>query len=92
MSPLLTVSLWTAATLLPDWELTGNELPLHIVATDNRDALYRLAFDPLTLRSTRVASLRGLVDLMSRPKRPPPPGRTCRTPCGAASTRPATTC
>ncbi len=66
MSPLLTVSLWTAATLLPDWELTGNELPLHIVATDNRDALYRLAFDPLTLRSTRVGSLHGLVDLMSR--------------------------
>ena len=66
MSPLLTVSLWTAATLLPDWELTGNELPLHIVATDNRAALYRLAYDPLTLRATRVASLRGLVDLMSR--------------------------
>ncbi len=66
MSPLLTVSLWTAATLLPDWELTGNELPLHIVATDNRDALYRLAYDPLTLRATRVSSLRGLVDLMGR--------------------------
>ena len=66
MSPLLTVSLWTAATLLPDWELTGNELPLHIVATDNRAALYRLSYDPLTLRKTRVASLRGLVDLMSR--------------------------
>ncbi len=66
MSPLLTASLWTAATLLPGWELTGNELPLHIVASDNRDALYRLAYDPLTLRTTRVTTLRGLVDLMGR--------------------------
>ena len=66
MSPLLTLSLWTAAMLLPDWKLTGKELPLRIMATDNRDALYRLAFDPLTLRATRVSSLRGLVNLMGR--------------------------
>ncbi len=66
MNPLLTVSLWAGAMLAPDWQLTGRELPLRIVASDNRAALYRLAYDPLTMRSTRTATLRGLVDLMTR--------------------------
>jgi alpha-beta hydrolase superfamily lysophospholipase len=66
MNPAMTLSLWAAATLLPDWQLTGRELPLRIVATDNRAALYRLAYDPLTLRATRTATLRGLVNLMTR--------------------------
>jgi acylglycerol lipase len=48
----------------PGWKLTGNEIPLDIAASDNRAALLRLAHDPLTLRGTTVAMLRGLVDLM----------------------------
>lgn len=66
MSPVLTASLWAAATLAPDWQLTGQTLPLKISASDNRAALYRLAYDPLTVRATRTGTLRGLVDLMSR--------------------------
>lgn len=66
MSPLMTASLWTASTFLPDWKLTGRELPLHVQASDNIAALYRLSYDPLTLRDTQVTSLRGLVALMTR--------------------------
>jgi alpha-beta hydrolase superfamily lysophospholipase len=66
MSPLMTASLWAAATFAPEWQLTGRELPIHIVASDNLLALYRLAYDPLTMRSTRAATLRGLVVLMTR--------------------------
>ncbi len=66
MSPLMTASLWTASTLAPDWKLTGRELPLHVRASDNIAALYRLSYDPLTLKETRAASLRGLVGLMTR--------------------------
>lgn len=66
MSPVMTASLWAASTFLPDWQLTGRELPLHVQASDNRAALYRLAYDPLTLKATSTASLRGLVELMTR--------------------------
>ncbi|MCQ8277622.1 lysophospholipase [Acetobacteraceae bacterium KSS8] len=66
MNPALTASLWLAATFAPDWHLTGRHLPLRIQATDNRDALYRLAYDPLTVHETRAATLRGLVNLMTR--------------------------
>ena len=66
MSPLMTASLWAASTFLPDWQLTGRELPLHVQASDNIAALYRLSYDPLTLKGTRTASLRGLVELMTR--------------------------
>ena len=66
MSPLMTASLWAASTFLPDWQLTGRELPLHVQASDNLAALYRLSYDPLTLKGTRTASLRGLVQLMTR--------------------------
>ena len=66
MSPLLTASLWIAATFAPDWQLTGRELPLHVLASDNLAALYRLSYDPLTLTGTRTRSLLGLVRLMTR--------------------------
>ena len=65
MSPLLTSSLWLAASVDPGWKLTGRELPLHIVASDNRAALVALYRDTLTLHATRVDALRGLVGLMS---------------------------
>jgi alpha-beta hydrolase superfamily lysophospholipase len=61
MNLFLRASLWTAATLLPDVTLTGS--PIQVMATDNRDALIRLSRDPLTLRGTRIDTLRGLVDL-----------------------------
>ena len=66
MNPLMTGSLWAASTFLPDWRLTGRELPLHVLASDNIPALYRLSYDPLTLKDTRAASLRGLVALMTQ--------------------------
>ena len=58
------VALWTAAAVAPGWKLTGDEVPQDIAASDNREALLRLAHDPLTLRGATVATLRGLVDLM----------------------------
>ena len=58
------VALFAAATLAPGWRLTGNEVPQEIAASDNREALLRLAQDPLTTRGATIATLRGLVDLM----------------------------
>ena len=66
MSPVLTASLWAAATFAPDWPLTGRDLPFEVQASDNLAALVRLSYDPLTLTATRTAALRGLVDLMTR--------------------------
>jgi alpha-beta hydrolase superfamily lysophospholipase len=57
-------ALWAADLVAPGWRLTGQEVPLEIAACDNRDALIRLAHNPLTLRSVSVDMLRGLVDLM----------------------------
>ncbi len=62
MNPFLRSTLWLASTLVPDMEVT--QAPVKVTASDNRDALIRLARDPLTLRSTRVDSVKGLVDLM----------------------------
>ncbi|WP_171034088.1 alpha/beta fold hydrolase [Lichenicoccus roseus] len=66
MSPLLTASLWAASTFTPDWSLTGREVSLHVVASDNLAALYRLSYDPLTLVGSRTTALRGLVQLMTQ--------------------------
>ena len=57
-------ALFAAGTLAPGWRLDGNEVKLDIAASDNIDALERLAHDPLTLRGATVGTLRGLVDLM----------------------------
>jgi alpha-beta hydrolase superfamily lysophospholipase len=64
MSLVLSGTLWLADGIAPEWHLTGGEIPLDIAATDNREALLRLAHDPLTLRSSSVGMLAGLVDLM----------------------------
>jgi len=56
--------LWVANLVAPGYRLFGNEVQLDIAASDNRDALIRLATDPLTLRGSTVAMLHGLVDLM----------------------------
>ena len=62
MNLFLRSTLWLAATFVPDMEVT--RAPVKVIASSNRDALIRLSRDPLTLRSTRVRSVKGLVDLM----------------------------
>jgi len=62
MNPLMRGTLWLAGNLVPGMELTGSGL--RITASDNTPALIRLSTDPLTLKATRVDTLRGLVDLM----------------------------
>jgi alpha-beta hydrolase superfamily lysophospholipase len=69
MAPLLVGSLWLADGVAPGWHLTGGEIPLDIAASDNREAILRLAHDPLTMRSSSVAMLAGLVDLMDAAQR-----------------------
>ena len=55
-------SLWLAATLVPGLEVGRG--PVRVTPSDNNDALRRLSQDPLTLRTTRFDTLKGLVDLM----------------------------
>jgi alpha-beta hydrolase superfamily lysophospholipase len=69
MNVFLRGSLWLAYHLAPGWHLTGNEVPVKVRASDNRAALVRLSLDPLTLHSTRVDTLHGLVDLMDAAQR-----------------------
>jgi acylglycerol lipase len=64
MGPALSGSLWLVSSLLPALSVTGAEVPLRVVASDNRDALLRLVRNPLTIRRTRFDALRGLTDLM----------------------------
>lgn len=54
------------ARLFPNSLVTGQELPVHVVASDNMMALARLYYDPLTLRATRLQALQGLVTLMKQ--------------------------
>ncbi len=61
---VLAGTLATANAVIPGYHVTGAEVPLKIRVTDNRDALLRLAHDPLTIRRTQVSVLYGLVDLM----------------------------
>jgi alpha-beta hydrolase superfamily lysophospholipase len=69
LGPVLTSTLWLADGIAPGWHLTGGEIPLDIAASDNRDAILRFAKDPLTLRSSSVDMLAGLVDLMDSAQR-----------------------
>lgn len=61
---VLSTGLWLVAGAAPGLYVTGREVPIRIQASDNRDALLRLARDPLTLRRTRFDALKGLTDLM----------------------------
>lgn len=56
------VALWTAYALAPDMTLTGQGL--HVLASDNIPMLRALGRDPLFIKETRVAAIKGLVDLM----------------------------
>ncbi len=55
-------ALWTSDTFFPDMTLTGRGLD--IMPSDNIEMLRGLARDPLVIKETRVAAIKGLVDLM----------------------------
>ena len=61
---VLASALWVANGVAPGYRITAGDVPVRVMASDNRDALVALAKDPLTLRSTKVSTLAGLVDLM----------------------------
>lgn len=63
------IPLRVLSTLFPRNLVTGRELPVHVVASDNMAALIRLYYDPLTLRATRLEALQGLVALMKQSAR-----------------------
>ena len=64
MGIVLSSGLWLVSTTLPGLSVTGGEVKIRVVASDNRDALVRLGRNPLTIRRTRFDALRGLTDLM----------------------------
>lgn len=65
MNMLMRTSLWLADHTVPGLELTGGGI-VKVTATDNRDALRRLSRDTLTIHTTRVDAVKGLVDLMDQ--------------------------
>ena len=69
---VLHTGLWVAATMAPGLHVTGREVNVTVQASDNRDALIRLATDPLTLRRTRFDALRGLTEVMDAAQRAAP--------------------
>jgi alpha-beta hydrolase superfamily lysophospholipase len=62
MNLFLRGSLWVASNVAPGLSVSGG--PVHVMASDNREAIIRLSRDRLTIRATRIDAVRGLVDLM----------------------------
>ncbi len=62
LNPFYRAVLMTAATLLPDREMTGRGLKRQ--ASDNIDMLIGLGQDPLVIKATRLDAVAGLVGLM----------------------------
>lgn len=58
------ISLRFLNMLAPNWKLSGRKLPIKIIASNNDQSLMRLYFDPLSLRTTKIKALNGLVRLM----------------------------
>jgi acylglycerol lipase len=54
--------LWLMVHVVPEMRVTGSIV--HVTASDNRAAIWRLSTDPLTLHGTRWDAVKGLVDLM----------------------------
>ena len=61
---VLASALWAANGIAPGYQIKAGDMPVQVRASDNRAALIALARDPLTIRTTRVRALAGLVDLM----------------------------
>ncbi len=83
---VLASALWAANGVAPGYRITAGDVPVRVHASDNREALIALARDPLTIRSTQVSVLAGLVDLMDSAQAAP---RRCRA--AASSPMAATT-
>ena len=64
MNPFIRSGLWLASMLVPSLEVSGPPPTVQISASDNADAIRRLMGNPLTIKSTRFDTMRGLVDLM----------------------------
>jgi acylglycerol lipase len=64
MNLFLRAALWLTNAVVPGMELSPG--PIRVKASDNRAALMRLSEDPRTLLRTRVAAVKGLVDLMDK--------------------------
>ena len=65
MNPFVQAALWLASTLTPGLILANRPPPgVRVIPSDNIEALRALSANPLTIRQTRVDTLRGLVDLM----------------------------
>ncbi len=69
---VLSGTLWLANGVLPDYRITASVVPVHVTPSDNRDALVALVRDPLTIHSTQVAVLAGLVDLIDAAQKAAP--------------------
>jgi alpha-beta hydrolase superfamily lysophospholipase len=65
MDPRLAATLVMADAVAPGWRPNPGHVAIDISASDNFDALVRMGHDPLTLLRPSVASMRGVVDLMS---------------------------
>jgi alpha-beta hydrolase superfamily lysophospholipase len=61
---VLSSTLWLANGVAPGYRITASDVPVKVMASDNRDALVALVRDPLTIHNTQVAVLDGLVNLM----------------------------
>lgn len=64
LGTILSTGLWLVTAVAPGYRATGREVPVKVTASDNRAALIALVRDPLTIRSTRMDAVSGLVDLM----------------------------
>ena len=62
LSFFLRIALWISARTIPWYNLTGQGLGIQ--ASDNIPMLRKLAADPLTIKNTRVDTVKGLIDTM----------------------------
>ena len=64
MNPFMRGGLWIGEHVFPGWPVQGSAPG--VVASDNEAALRRLRTDPLVIRTTRVDSGIGLIELMDQ--------------------------
>jgi pimeloyl-ACP methyl ester carboxylesterase len=62
MNPIYRAALWVSAHLMPWAEASGRGFGIR--ASDNRDAIIKLRDDPLVIKSSRIDTIWGLVNLM----------------------------